>query len=65
MPTYEYECGACRHAFECTQSITEKPVRVCPACRKRPVRRLISASSFALKGRGWEADAYSGPSNKR
>ena len=34
MPTYEYECNACGHAFERFQSITAAPVKRCPECGK-------------------------------
>ena len=63
MPTYEYGCKACGHQFEKDQRITDPPVKTCPMCKKRQVQRLSSGGSFILKGGGWYADAYSGPSN--
>ncbi|MGI6638488.1 MAG: FmdB family zinc ribbon protein [Desulfobulbus sp.] len=57
MPIYEYECDQCK-VFEVSQSITEAPLNSCPTCGQ-PVRKLISASSFLLKGGGWYADGYS------
>ena len=59
MPTYEYECQGCGHEFEREQRITDAPVKTCPKCRKRRVRRLISQTSFVLKGGGWYSDLYS------
>ena len=59
MPTYEYECRACGHEFEREQRIREDPVKTCPRCRKGEVRRLISRTSFVLKGGGWYSDLYS------
>ena len=59
MPTYEYACGKCGHEFEREQRITEDPVKTCPECRGRKVRRLISSTSFVLKGSGWYSDLYS------
>ena len=59
MPVYEYECQACGHEFEREQRITDDPVKTCPACKKRKVRRLISQTSFVLKGGGWYSDLYS------
>jgi len=54
MPTYEYKCTACGHTFEAFQSITEEPVRICPACGKPDVQRLISAGAGLLfKGSGF------------
>ena len=51
MPTYEYDCGTCG-TFEVTQRITDKPLRRCPTCKGK-VRKLISSTSFQLKGSGW------------
>jgi putative FmdB family regulatory protein len=59
MPVYEYECSACGHRFEEWQKITDKPVKVCPKCKARKVERLISQTSFQLKGGGWYGDLYS------
>ncbi|MGB5351631.1 MAG: zinc ribbon domain-containing protein [Polyangiales bacterium] len=64
MPTYEYSCDNCGHAFERVQRITENPVRKCPKCGKLKARRMIGGGGFILKGGGWESDLYSGPSNR-
>ena len=53
MPTYEYACDKCDHEFEVEQRITDDPVKSCPKCRSRKVKRLISQTSFVLKGGGW------------
>ena len=47
MPTYEYECQACKHRFERFQSITAKPLKTCPQCGGR-VRRLLGAGSAVI-----------------
>jgi len=59
MPIYEYACDKCGHEFEREQRITDDPVKTCPECRSRKVKKLISRTSFVLKGGGWYADAYS------
>lgn len=59
MPIYEYLCEKCGHEFEREQRITEDPVKTCPECRARRVRRLISRTGFVLKGGGWYSDLYS------
>src|SRR4051812_49644256 len=59
MPVYEYECGACGHRFEEWQKITDKPIKTCPKCKAKKVEKLISATSFHLKGGGWYSDLYS------
>jgi len=58
MPIYEYECPKCG-AFERLQGINDSPLARCPTCRSK-VSKLISSSSFQLKGDGWYADGYSG-----
>ena len=56
MPIYEYRCEKCGD-FEVTQRITEDPLKKCPTC-KRKVSKLISSTSFQLKGSGWYVTDY-------
>lgn len=56
MPIYEYQCDHCG-VFEVSQRITEDPLKKCPTCKGK-VRRLISNTSFLLKGNGWYATDY-------
>lgn len=56
MPIYEYQCEKCG-TFETTQRITEKPLNKCPTCKSR-VKKLISNTSFQLKGTGWYITDY-------
>lgn len=65
MPTYDYACDACGHAFEREQRITEDAIKKCPKCGKPKARRMISGGGFILKGGGWESDLYSGASNRK
>lgn len=59
MPTYEYECQACGATFERSQSITAKPVRRCPQCRRAKVRRLISSGvGLLFRGSGFYTTDY-------
>ena len=53
MPIYEYECLKCNKIFEELQSFSDKDVTKCPHCKKAKVKKLISLSSFQLKGDGW------------
>jgi putative FmdB family regulatory protein len=64
MPIYEYLCGKCETEFEVEQRISDEPVKTCPRCRSRKVKRLISQTSFVLKGGGWYSDLYSSSSKK-
>ena len=56
MPIYEYRCRKCGE-FEVTQRITEPPLARCPTCRGK-VTKLISNTSFQLKGSGWYVTDY-------
>jgi len=59
MPTYDYKCDACDHRFEKFQSITAKPLRVCPECGKRKVKRLIGTGAGVIfKGSGFYQTDY-------
>ena len=49
MPVYEYACEKCGHEFEAEQRITDDPIKTCPVCKARKVKRLISQTSFVLK----------------
>jgi len=56
MPIYEYQCQKCG-TFEATQRITDKPLSKCPTCKGK-VKKLISNTSFQLKGTGWYVTDY-------
>lgn len=53
MPIYEYKCQKCSHSFEQLQKVTDKPLLTCPECRKKYLVKLVSNTSFQLKGTGW------------
>ena len=59
MPVYEYICKACDHEFERKQRISDNPLKKCPECGAMKAKRLISRTSFVLKGGGWYSDLYS------
>ena len=59
MPTYEYECDNCQHAFEEFQSMSDKALRKCPKCGKLKLRRLIGAGAgIIFKGTGFYETDY-------
>jgi len=58
MPIYEYACGSCGHAWDELQKMSESPRRKCPSCGALRAKRLVSQSSFVLKGSGWYATDY-------
>ncbi|MAY80527.1 MAG: transcriptional regulator [Deltaproteobacteria bacterium] len=59
MPIYEYGCERCGHAFERLQKISDDPIKDCPECEGTgTVKKLVSRTSFVLKGGGWYKDHY-------
>ncbi len=64
MPTYDYKCLDCGHAFEQFQRISEEPLTTCPVCSGN-VKRLIGAGSAPIfKGSGFYQTDYKNNSSK-
>lgn len=57
MPIYEYECDKCGHHVEALQKFTDPPILECDKCHSS-MKKLISQSSFHLKGTGWYVTDY-------
>ncbi len=64
MPIYEYQCDSCGRRFEVMQRMTEPLLASCERCGGQ-VRRLISQTSFVLKGGGWYVTDYPSESRKK
>jgi putative FmdB family regulatory protein len=65
MPTYEYVCNACQHQLEEFQSMSEKPLKKCPKCGKRRLRRLFGTGAAVIfKGSGFYQTDYRSESYK-
>lgn len=64
VPTYEYECPRCPRVFEVRQRISEPALSTCERCGG-PVRRLLSATPFILKGGGWYVTDYPSEARKK
>ncbi len=62
MPIYEYECPACEKVFEVHQGINDNPLTSCSVCGG-DVKKIVSMSSFHLKGGGWYSDGYASGSS--
>ena len=59
MPTYDYVCDACKHAFEQWQSFHDDALTQCPKCKKKKLRRLIgTGAAIVFKGSGFYETDY-------
>jgi len=66
MPTYDYQCEACDHAWEEFQSITAKPTKKCPECGKSKAKRKIGpGAGIIFKGSGFYQTDYRSDSYKK
>lgn len=66
MPTYDYQCDACGHAFERFQYISESPLEKCPECGKLKLRRLLgTGAAVVFKGSGFYQTDYRSESYKK
>jgi putative FmdB family regulatory protein len=61
MPIYEYECKKCGHFAEALQKFSDQPLTKCEACGGK-LRKLISQTTFHLKGTGWYVTDYASKS---
>ena len=52
MPTYQYACTDCGHAFEQFQSFSDDALTVCPECSGK-LRKLFNAVGVVFKGSGF------------
>lgn len=64
MPIYEYECPNCGRHYELIQRFSDEPLCRCPECGGH-VHKLISHTSFILKGTGWYATDYASRERKK
>ena len=65
VPTYDYQCEACGHAFEKFQTMTARVLRKCPDCGASKLQRLIGpGAGFLFKGDGFYQTDYRSQSYK-
>lgn len=57
MPTYQYECLECKHAFEVFQSMSDEPVKICEKCGQS-VRKVYNSTGIIFKGSGFYVNDY-------
>jgi len=61
MPIYEYECTQCGKIEEVIQKFSDKPLTKCQSCAGK-LHKLVSQSTFHLKGTGWYVTDYANKS---
>ena len=62
MPIYEYTCSKCHKLSDVLQKLSDPPPERCPVCgAEDTLTRVVSRTSFVLKGGGWGADLYGSP----
>lgn len=64
MPIYEYVCLKCKKEQEIMQKFSDNPLSTCPECGGE-LKKLISSTSFVLKGTGWYATDYGSKKKKK
>ena len=62
MPVYTYRCDSCGVQFEKHQSFHDQPLKTCPECRKKSVKRVITPTKIIFKGSGFYATDHKSPS---
>ncbi|WP_284620332.1 FmdB family zinc ribbon protein [Aquabacterium humicola] len=60
MPIYAYRCGACGHAKDVLQKLSDPVLSTCPACGAEAFTKQLTAAGFQLKGSGWYATDFRG-----
>ena len=59
MPTYEYVCAKCGHEFEAFHPMKDAPLRLCPACSRRALKRKVGGGAgLIFKGSGFYITDY-------
>jgi len=58
MPTYTYVCDSCGNEVEAFQSMSDEPLKKCPACKKNKLRRTFHPVGIVLKGSGFHRNDY-------
>lgn len=65
MPVYTYRCESCGVQFERHQSFNDAPLKTCPECRKKSLKKIITPTKIIFKGSGFYATDHKSPSGDR
>ena len=64
MPVYTYRCESCGVQFEKHQSFHDAPLKICPECRKKSLKKVIAPVGVVFKGSGFYATDHKSPSGQ-
>jgi putative FmdB family regulatory protein len=64
MPVYTYRCENCGVQFERHQSFSDAPLKTCPECRKKALKKVITTTKIIFKGSGFYATDHKSPSGE-
>jgi putative FmdB family regulatory protein len=64
MPVYTYRCESCGVQFDRHQSYTDAPIKTCPECRKKSLKKVIAPVGIVFKGSGFYATDHRSPSGQ-
>jgi putative FmdB family regulatory protein len=62
MPIYTYRCESCGVQFERHQFFNDAPLKICPECRRKTLRKVITPTKVIFKGSGFYATDHKSPS---
>lgn len=65
MPVYVYRCGSCGVQFERHQFFHDAPLKICPECRKKTLKKVITPSKVIFKGSGFYSTDHKSPSGDK
>jgi putative FmdB family regulatory protein len=64
MPIYTYRCESCGVQFERQQSFSDAPLKTCPECRKKSLKKVMTPVGIVFKGSGFYATDHKSPSGQ-
>jgi putative FmdB family regulatory protein len=65
MPVYTYRCDSCGVQFERHQSFQDAPLKTCPECRRKSLKKVITPTRIIFKGSGFYATDHKSPSGSK
>ena len=65
MPVYVYRCASCGHQFERHQFFQDEPLKICPSCRKKTLKKVITPTKVIFKGSGFYSTDNKSPSGEK